>query len=104
LSNRESAMRSLQKKAEHAARLKTEERTQRDIVAARCEALVQAVEAATAVRKAMDVTDTGRASLAASVDECLRRCQEAIEQEAGGSGNSDAGSENKLETKDAAER
>jgi hypothetical protein len=79
LSNRESAMRSLQKKAEFAARLEDEERTLREIVGARCDALKQVVDAAVHARAALRDAGSGHDALAAEVDDCIARCRAAVE-------------------------
>jgi hypothetical protein len=81
LKNRESAMRSLQKKADYANKLAEEEHLQREVVASRCVTLCALVEAATVDRAALakvQVETPEQASLATIVDDCLTRCRASI--------------------------
>jgi hypothetical protein len=79
--NRESAMRSLQKKADYTSKLEEDERTQRAIVSERCDALRALVETVSAERVALaraQVETPEHAILAATVDDCLARCRTLI--------------------------
>jgi hypothetical protein len=77
LKNRESAMRSLQKKAEYASKLEADERTQREIVATQREALQQLVQSAIEARSEL-VQVSDQADLVTTVDDCVSRCRAAI--------------------------
>lgn len=79
LSNRESAMRSLQKKADFTAKLEEDEREQEQILSARREALADVMSVAEDARKLIATGDGGNDSLAAEVDDCLARCRAAME-------------------------
>jgi hypothetical protein len=79
--NRESAMRSLQKKADYTSKLEEDERTQRAIVSERCDALRALVETVGTERVALaraQVETPEHAILAATVDDCLARCRTLI--------------------------
>jgi hypothetical protein len=77
LKNRESAMRSLQKKAEYASQLETDERTQREIVATQRDALQQLVQSAIEARAEL-VQTFDHSDLVGVVDDCISRCRGAI--------------------------
>lgn len=78
LNNRESAMRSLQKKADFAAKLEEEEREQRRVLFARRETLADTVRTAIVARKQIASGDGGNDALLLEVDDCIARCQEAL--------------------------
>lgn len=82
LNNRESAMRSLQKKEDFAAKLEQEEREQRRVLSARCKALVETVKTAKDARNQMASANGERFSLLAEVDDCIARCKQALAGEA----------------------
>jgi hypothetical protein len=77
LKNRESAMRSLQKKADYASQLETDDRTQREIVATQRDALQQLVQSALEARAEL-VRTSDDTDLVCMVDDCISRCRESI--------------------------
>lgn len=77
LKNRESAMRSLQKKAEYASRLEADERRLREGVADLRESLLVTVNTANSARSVLEEKSEHR-ELLERVDACLRKCRDAL--------------------------
>lgn len=83
LKNRESAMRSLQKKAEYAAKLESDEKSLRDAVLSQRNSLITTMNAANEARLSLSGS-TEHMDLLERVDACLQRCRDALAKYAPG--------------------